>query len=236
MKSRAAHGSTLIEVMVAMVLALMLFGQLWSIFRGENRRFHKDQARLGAIEGTLSLDGWLAQDLDRLVCFLPDDDHRELNLDQPVRLDRDGTRLRMMISREAAAPGHRVPTALVTYQLDPATGRVLRTEDDRTREIPLLRAEALRFSLAPVPLTAPGPDERSGAPLLRAAATVMLLRCEVTAISQEQHALPAKDRDDSARVTVVSCRVAAYREQRVEHSYWMFNASELLEEPVGQAD
>lgn len=218
---RRAHGFTIVEALVALLLGSVVLGLLWSFFSPEQRRFRSDQSRLAGVQGVLQLDEALAWDIERIALALSDA-RATFTLDVPVVIT-EGRRLEMRIFAPDDAAASKVRVEQIVYEYDPATGIVSRTGGGATRRFPGLIARDMQFSL--VRLDQAG-DAGFG---FSADLPLHAVKYVVTCYSEELRDTDARVRKDHEMVTLAGAVALPFRSERMFHPYWRSTVNELLE-------
>jgi hypothetical protein len=216
------RGFTVVEAIVATLIATVVIVMAWSFFTGEQRRFRTDQSRLSGLQGAMQMDEALAWDLERIALQLPDQG-AQFTVDEPVVITQ-GRRLDFHIFVEDAPRAQTVKTRPIAYRLDENTGRILRTEDGRERAFPGLVVEDVQWSLVPVkPLPQPG------AFTFDRAAPLHVVKYVVTCYSETMRDVPAAQRKEHETVTLVGAVAIPFRSDRAHHPYWRGAPCEFVE-------
>lgn len=211
---------TVVEAIVATIIASLVIVLAWSFFTSEQRRFRTDQSRLSGLQGAMQMDEALAWDLERIALELPDQG-TSFTIDAPVVIN--GRQLDFRIFAPDAPRAVGVKGRPVSYRLDDRTGRLLRTEDGREHAFPGLIAEDIQWSLVQVPpKPQPGIFAFNREPL-------HVLKYVVTCYSEALRELPEAARRDHEIVTLVGAVAIPFRADRVQHPYWRGGMSELAE-------
>lgn len=211
---------TVVEAIVATLIASLVIVLAWSFFTSEQRRFRTDQSRLSGLQGAMQMDEALAWDLERMALQLPDQG-TSFTIDAPVVIN--GRRLDFRIFAPDAPRAAGVGSRPVSYELDERTGRLLRIADGREHVFPGLIAEDVQWSLVPVPpKPQPGMFAFSREPL-------HVLKYVVTCYSEALRELPESARKSHEIVTLVGAVAIPFRADRVLHPYWRGGPSELAE-------
>jgi hypothetical protein len=222
---------TLVEILVALAVALMLLAYVWVLVTGDYRRFNIDESRIAALEGGLLFDELLSRDLERLVLYLPDARHPDFNLQVPVRIADGGHRLELLIAGTRADARGRVVPERVRYSLDRVRGRIVRQQAEAALDVGLLAVQALAFELVPLQVRAEAVGLTPSPRLFRATQPVHFLKYQITALSEALLSAASPIDPAAGSVSLVGVKTVWYRSRRLQHPYWMFNINELLSEP-----
>lgn len=216
---------SVVEVVIVIMLAALVFMVAWNFFATEQERARKDNNRLAGLQGALQLDESLAWDLERIALGLPDGS-RPFTVDVPVAGPPDRLEFQMFSPEASGTIGTK--SVKVEYRRDAATGRVIRVSDGKERPFPGLVAESLDFQVVPVGMTVGSAADPSQAPF-GAATTLHAVRYVVTCISEVMRAGPLGNRREHEKVTLVGAVMLPMRSERAHHPYWRAGLSESLE-------
>jgi len=220
---RGRRGFTMVELSVAVSIAVIVIVLAWQIYRNERLRFAVDQDRLTGLEGALVLDQSLAQDLDRILLDLPQ--AAAFTVSDPVQIP-DARTLQFRVADDQ--PSQRTPTPiLVTYRLDATRGRVVRSYGGKETTFRNLLAEDVQFSKVSVRLQWPPTDQ----PAFNAAAPLLYIKYALTCFSERMAELPPEQRPPQGRVVFVGAAALRMRSDRAFQPYWRPVHSELIEGP-----
>jgi len=220
------RGFTVVEVLVALILASMVLVLIWKFFWGEQRRFAMDQNRLTGLQGAMLLDEYLSWDLERIALFLSEPGRTQFTLNRPVEIVTPG-RLDFRMFAEEAGNSLDIPTVAVSYRHEPSTGRVIRSVDGKDRTFLSLLAEDVQFLSRSVAVKPPA-SGTSYEFTFGQKVEMHYVKYLLTCYSGVARDMPEARRKPQDRVTLVGAVALPFRSDRAYHPYWRTARSELL--------
>jgi hypothetical protein len=225
---KRSSGYTVVEIMVALLVAINLMVVLWRVFSADQKRFSTDQSRLTALQGALLFEEYLRRDLDRLAVSLPDATEvtggtvPPFSLNRPVEIGNLGRTLTFRIlDPDRVLEGG---TREVSYQVDAVRSQIVRREGDDGRTLPTILVEDLRFGLIAL-----RPRPRSILPTWSDPLEpypIHLLKFQVTCFSEAEKQRPELG-GRHERSTLAAAIPLRHRLDRLHHDHWMPSAYDL---------
>lgn len=224
---------SVVEVLVALLIATNVLVILWQVFTADQKRFARDGGKLAAMQSALLFAERLETDLREIALNLPDpgEPDREFTLDQPVRIEDSGRKLGFIMFDKHDKDSTLVKVQRTTYSFDPQTFKIHRTVAASDGIFKNLVVENVRYTLLPL---VPKFDQLGIVPppvLFKPGLPVHFLKYEVTATPETGAGREPKDVPAEQKVTLVNAVALLYRADRANHPYWSFSGSELPAKP-----
>ena len=230
---RSSKAFSVVEILVALLIAVNVLVILWQVFTADQKRFARDQGKLAAMQAALLFAERLETDLREIALYPPDPTvpDREFTLDHPVKIEDGGAKLGFVRFDKQDPSQVAVKVQRATYSFDPANFKIRRTVgalgggDDTVFK--MLFVERIHYDV--VALT-PKLDQLNITPppvLFRPTLPLHFLKYEITASPETARGRTPADVPAEQKVTLVNAVALLYRADRANHPYWCFNGNEL---------
>ncbi|MBI4869912.1 MAG: hypothetical protein HY816_23470 [Candidatus Wallbacteria bacterium] len=141
--TRSRRGTTLVEVLIMSLVALVLATVMWFLFSGGMRHFRSTDTKLKGVQGAQLLVEHLQDDFDR-ICWDPGHPLTGAGQEGPESL----LTVSFWVYDKKYVPDKLQPTPIVskvTYKWDPDSRKIFRND----KAMPFSRFEQVRFKFQP---------------------------------------------------------------------------------------